>query len=190
MLFSSSQMGGATALLFPVAEFGYFYLIPRGWRHSPFLLPYREGVISVFLHLLLGGGGGVQIPCFFNLSGVDGGLLGSSVVFFCPEGAPFPWVSLLYRGEHSLRVVHIVILPRGGAISLLFSFFTEGGGSRGSQYTDVSPPPLFSFDTSLRCFLLFLHFSLIPPSTGVGTQFRVAALYNPKLGNSLTSELS
>ena len=43
------------ALLFLVAEFGYFYLIPRGWRHSPFLLPYREGAISVFLHLLLGG---------------------------------------------------------------------------------------------------------------------------------------
>ena len=40
----------------------FVYLIRRGWCHSPFYLPYREGAVSVFCFTFSGGGG--QFGCF------------------------------------------------------------------------------------------------------------------------------
>ena len=140
------------------------FLIYRDGRILDTFISFPEvGDISLFYFLTER----AQFPCFYTFSwGVHiysvcfqpfrgGG--GSSGVFVLSRGGAFSLFSLLYRGEHSLRVVHcyhsqrvrnypvVFLLYRRARVEVFSLFYSER-----AQYKDVSP--LFSTLTLLSDF--------------------------------------
>ena len=101
---------------------------------------------------------GVQWPCCFLIFREGRNLhtfisTQIRVFFFLPEGAHFLPPPSLQRGG---TVLCIVLIPRGGAISLFFSFFTEGGGGNRGGFFSLYIRRFHSFPLVLSFSPLFL----------------------------------